>query len=247
MEDKELEDFNPSIIFDLPKPGELYEWDSVCFVTEDIPLQGLYSAYMQGIFPWFNEDEGDPVIWQSPDPRFVIPIDKLHISKSIRKFLHHTPYTYTMDKCFDEVMKQCGLMEREGQNGSWIGPKMLAAYSKFHKVGYAHSIEVWHDGKLVGGFYGILLGSVFCGESMFTIEPDSSKSAFVLFAQTFKKCGGKLIDCQAYTDNMARYGAIEIPREEFLKQEQQFIGLSLTADLKEVFKQTVMESGTCHK
>lgn len=233
--DTEIRNFDPSKIIVFPEPGELYEWDELSIATEDIPLQALYSAYLQGIFPWFNEDEGDPVLWQSPNPRFVIPIEQLHVSKSIKKFIKHTPYTYTMDCCFEEVMKQCGLMEREGQNGSWIGPKMLEAYAKFHKVGFAHSIEVWHKDKLVGGFYGILLGQVFCGESMFTIEPDSSKSAFVLFAQAFKNCGGKLIDCQAYTDNMARYGAIEIPREEFLKMEKELIYEPLTGDLKETF------------
>jgi len=238
--DIELEQFNPNVILELPKADKFY--DDLCFVTEDIPLQVLYSAYMQGIFPWFNELEGDPVLWQSPDPRFVIPIDEIHVSKSIRKFIKKSPYTYTMDVCFEEVMKQCGLMEREGQSGTWIGPKMLAAYAKFHKTGFVHSIEAWNDGKLVGGLYGILLGSVFCGESMFTIEPDSSKSAFVLFAEAFKNCGGKLIDCQAYTDNMARYGAIEIPRDDFLAMEKQYIPQPLEKDLKLEFQKVIEKS-----
>lgn len=183
---------------------------------------------MQGIFPWFNENEGDPVLWQSPDPRFILPVENLHVSKSIEKFLKHTPYTYTMDTCFARVMEECGKMERAGQNGTWIGPKMLKAYSEFHKAGYAHSIEVWHNGDLVGGLYGILIGSVFCGESMFTKMPNSSKSAFVLFARAFAEAGGKLIDCQVYTDNMARYGAFEVSREEFLTLEKPLLTLPLT-------------------
>lgn len=203
--------------FELPAPGSVLEaYQDICFVTNDISVPVLVSGYRQGIFPWFNEEDGDPVLWQSPDPRFVIPIEELHISKTLKKFLKHTPYTYTVDKCFEEVMHQCELMKRPDQNGTWIGPKMKAAYKELHKLGYAHSIEVWHGDKLVGGFYGELFGSLFCGESMFTIEDNSSSSAFVLFAQKFKECGGKMIDCQAYTDNMARYGAKEISREEYI-------------------------------
>jgi len=219
----------------LPGPGDLYENDDICFVTEEISLPVLFYAYQNGIFPWFDEDCGDPVIWQSPDPRFAIPIQKLHIPKTIKKFIKHTPYTYTMDKCFETVMQECRDQKREGQNGTWIGPKMLKAYSEFHKAGYAHSIEVWHDEKLVGGFYGILLGSVFLGESMFTKEDNSSSSAFVLFAQAFSECGGRIIDCQAYTANMARYGAVEMPRGEFLKLHKKFQKVRLLKDLESAF------------
>lgn len=205
--------------FELPKAGSLMPaYPDVCFVTDDIDLPVLLAAYKNGIFPWFNEDEGDPVIWQSPDPRFVISMDEFHVPKTLKKFLKHTPYTYTVDKCFEEVINQCALMSRKGQNGTWIGQKMKQAYLQLHKLGYAHSVEVWQQGKLVGGFYGELFGSLFCGESMFTIADNSSSSAFVLFAQKFLECGGKMIDCQAYTDNMARYGAKEISRQEYLKK-----------------------------
>lgn len=112
---------------------------------------------------------------------------------------------------------------------------MIKAYKKFHKAGYAHSIEVWKDGKLVGGFYGILLGSVFCGESMFTIEPNSSKSAFVLFARAFQKAGGKLIDCQTYTENMARYGAREITRKQYLEKLEKYAKAPLKCEIKNLF------------
>lgn len=205
-------------IIKFPKPGELYNHPDVVCVTDDIPPQILYSAYMQGIFPWFNEDEGQPVIWQCPEKRFVLNPKEIHISKSIKKFLKHNPFTYTIDECFEEVIEQCSMMNRPGQPGTWIGPKIKKAYTMLHKAGIAHSIEAWHNGKLAGGFYGELIGIVFFGESMFTLEPDSSKSAFVLFTRLFEKLGGQLIDCQAYTDNMARYGATEIPRDDFLSQ-----------------------------
>jgi len=185
--------------------------------TEDIPVDLLYSAYNHGIFPWFNEEDGDPVLWQSPDPRFVILPENLHIPKSVEKFLKHSPYTYTKDRCFKKVMENCGKVQRPGQNGTWIGPKMLKAYTQLHKKGIAHSYEVWHEKELVGGFYGIEIGAGFFGESMFTLESNSAKSAFCKFAKEFFANGGKLIDCQAYTENMARFGAIEISRKKFLE------------------------------
>ncbi len=220
--------------FQLPGPGSVSEdYEDICFVTDEIELPVLVAGYRNGIFPWFNEVDGNPVLWQSPNPRFVIDMEELHIPKTLKKFLKHTPYTYTMDKCFDEVIKQCSLMERKGQNGTWIGPKMLEAYHGLYELGYAHSFEVWHDEKLVGGFYGELFGALFCGESMFTIESNSSSSAFVLFAQKFRECGGKMIDCQAYTDNMARYGAKEISREEYLKKAKKYQRIRIKGFSKE--------------
>lgn len=217
--------------YDFPRPGN--DYGDICFITDEIELPVLLGAYRDGIFPWFNEDEGEPVLWQSPDPRFVIPVEKLHIPKTLKKFLKKSPYTYTIDKCFEEVITQCSLMRRHDQNGTWIGPKMIEAYKNLHQLGYAHSIEAWHGDKLVGGFYGELFGSLFCGESMFTIEDNSSSSAFVWFAQKFKECGGQLIDCQVYTDNMARYGAIEIPRSEYLKKIKQLQKIRLKKELKD--------------
>ena len=223
-------------IFTFPEPGLLYGIPNISLVTDDIPLRLLYSAYSQGVFPWFNEDQGEPVLWQSPKKRFVIPIRQLHVSKSIEKFLKHNPYTYTIDKAFADVIKNCAAQDRPDQNGTWIGPKMIDAYIKFHKAGYAHSIEAWKDGKLAGGFYGILIGSVFCGESMFTIEPNSSKSAFVLFARAFQKAGGKLIDCQSYTENMERYGARDITRKQYLAKLEKYSKVGLKCGVADVFK-----------
>ena len=225
-----------SDIFTFPQPGLIYAYDEISLITDNIPLRLLYSAYNQGVFPWFDEAHGDPVLWQSPEKRFVIPINQLHVSKSIEKFLKHNPYTYTIDKAFGDVIKNCAKQKRADQNGTWIGPKMIKAYKKFHKAGYAHSIEVWKEGKLVGGFYGILLGSVFCGESMFTIEPNSSKSAFVLFARSFQKAGGKLIDCQTYTENMARYSAREITRKQYLAKLEKYAKVPLKCEIGKLFE-----------
>ena len=220
-------------MFKFPEP--VAEYNGACLVSREINAQLLYSAYMQGVFPWFDEDEGEPVVWYSPDPRFCLRIENLHVPKSLDRFLKHTPYTYTMDSCFVRVMEECRAMKREGQDGTWIGSKMINAYSDFHKAGFAHSFEVWHEETLVGGFYGVLFGSVFCGESMFTKMDNSSKSAFVLFARAFAECGGKLIDSQVYTDNIARYGATNISRDAFLRLEKEYLYRPLEHDLKERF------------
>lgn len=229
-----------SFVYKFPKPGT-DAGDSVCAVTEGITLQLLYSAYMQGVFPWFDEDYGEPVVWHSPDPRFVLKMDLLHVPKSIDRFLKHSPYTYTMDKDFAGVIEGCRNMNRPDQDGTWIGKKIIDAYTKFHEAGYAHSVEVWHGDRLVGGLYGVLIGSVFCGESMFTVESDSAKSAFVLFARAFEKCGGKMIDSQVYTDNIARYGACNISRDAFLRLEKMYLNLPLEGDLKACFEESVKD------
>ena len=231
------ETIDPNIIIPFSEPNGRYAFmgKQICEVTDSIPLQYLYSAYMQGAFPWFCEAKYDPVMWYSTDPRFVLMPDEFHCPKSLERLLKKTPYTYTMDKCFRRVMKECAAMKREGQDGTWIGRRMISAYTKFHKAGYAHSFEVWDKGKLVGGFYGVLIGSVFCGESMFTIESDSAKSAFSIFMRAFKECGGVIVDCQSYTDNLARFGAKNISRDAFLRIEKDALYTPLKKDLKEVF------------
>lgn len=234
----------PEQIIPFPEPKAKSHY--ICGYSKSIPLQLLYSAYMQGVFPWFCEDEGEPVFWYSPDPRFVLRMENLHVPKSIDRFLKHTPYTYTMDTSFTQVMEGCRSMTRPGQNGTWIGPMMIAAYTKFHEAGFAHSVEVWHNGQLAGGLYGVLIGSVFCGESMFTKESDSAKSAFVLFARAFAQCGGKLIDSQVYTDNIARYGATNISRQAFLRLEHDYIPLPLSMNIKSTFEEIVkQETNRC--
>ena len=222
-------------------PEPLAEYNGACLVSRDLTIQMLYSAYMQGVFPWFDEDEGEPVVWYSPNPRFCLRIENLHVPKSLDRFLKHTPYTYTMDACFESVMEECRKMKREGQDGTWIGNKMIQTYTEFHEAGFAHSFEAWHEGNLVGGFYGVLIGSVFCGESMFTKMDNSSKSAFILFARAFAECGGQLIDSQIYTDNIARYGATNISRDAFLRLEKECLFRPLTGNLKEHF----LEKANC--
>ncbi len=218
--------------------GEGFNRDIVG-ITRGISIERLYSAYMQGIFPWFCEDEGEPVVWYSPSPRFCLRIEDLHIPKSLEKFLKHSPFSYTMDKDFESVILGCRNMVRDGQEGSWIGKKMIDAYCQFHELGFAHSIEVWNGDKLAGGLYGILIGSVFCGESMFTVESNSAKSAFALFARAFRDCGGKLIDSQVYTENIARYGAKNISRDAFLRLEKEYLAMPLQKNLKDIFERIV--------
>jgi leucyl/phenylalanyl-tRNA--protein transferase len=195
----------------------------------------LEDAYKRGFFPWFNEDEGEPVLWWSPDPRFVLLPDDLHIPKRLARFLKHTPYSYTINASFDSVMKNCATVKRAGNGGTWIGKKMLAAYSEFHQRGYALSIEVWHNGFLAGGFYGVLLGSYFSGESMFSLLPETSKSAFVIFMSAFMKAGGILLDSQMHTANIARFGAKNIPRRDFEQLHGKAVSTPLAHCLQDAF------------
>ncbi|MBO5137182.1 MAG: leucyl/phenylalanyl-tRNA--protein transferase [Spirochaetaceae bacterium] len=201
-------------------------------VTEFLDRDILYSAYLQGIFPWYNQDQGEPVAWWSLDPRFVLFPEELHIPARLARFLRHTPYSYTIDKAFKQVIENCAKIKREGQNGSWIGSQMQEAYCDLHSIGVAHSIEAWKNNQLAGGFYGVQIGSVFFGESMFTLMPNSAKSAFVLFVQAFKECGGGLIDSQIYTDNIARFGGKNISRTAFLHLEKQLLKRELITPLQ---------------
>lgn len=207
--------------------------------TDDLSLSFLYAAYIQGVFPWFVEENDEPVLWWSPDPRFVLIPEELHEPERLSRFIKHSPYTYTFDKAFKEVILNCSKVERADQKGSWIGNKIIDAYTQMHLDGNAHSVEVWHNEKLVGGFYGVLIGRIFFGESMFTIEPNSAKSAFILFVKAFRKAGGKLIDSQVYTDNISRFGGKNISRLAFLHLEDENLFEQLTSDLKETFYQTV--------
>jgi len=176
----------------------------------------LLSAYEQGVFPWFNSDD-EPVLWWSPDPRFVLFPEELHISKSLKKTLKKKLYEITINKDFPSVIKQCALIKRPDQPGTWITDEMINSYEILHKLGHAYSVEAWDgEGQLVGGLYGVAVGKIFCGESMFALKPDASKAAFAVFVQHLAGQGFKLIDCQVYTENLERFGAKEIPRREYL-------------------------------
>lgn len=179
----------------------------------DLSIERLLLAYKTGIFPWFETDE--PILWWSPDPRFVLYPKKLKVSKSMRQVMRNQDYKVTVNKDFRAVITACALVKRSGQESTWVTHSMIEAYVKLHELGYAKSIEVWKADNLVGGLYGIDLNNgVFCGESMFAKESNASKVGFISFIQNTNY---KLIDCQVYTNHLESLGAEEIPRALFLK------------------------------
>jgi leucyl/phenylalanyl-tRNA--protein transferase len=181
----------------------------------DLSPQRLLDAYERGIFPWFGED--DPLLWWSPDPRMVLLLDELHLSRSLRRVVKAGRFEVRFDTAFRDVMRACG-EPRDGQDGTWITPSMLDAYSMLWQLGYAHSIESWADGELAGGLYGVAIGRMFYGESMFTRRSDASKVAFVALVRQLSRWGFELIDCQMPTGHLASLGAREIPRADFLSR-----------------------------
>jgi leucyl/phenylalanyl-tRNA---protein transferase len=196
---------------EFPKVNEANE-DGLLAIGGDLSTERLIYAYKNGIFPWFEKEE--PILWWSPNPRFVLFPEKLKISKSMKQVLRNSSYTITINKAFEKVIQQCSKIKRDGQSSTWITKSMIKAYSKLHKLGYAKSVEVWKDRDLVGGFYGIDLGNnVFCGESMFANESNASKVGLITFIENTNY---KLIDCQVYTQHMESLGAEAIPRKEFL-------------------------------
>jgi leucyl/phenylalanyl-tRNA--protein transferase len=178
----------------------------------DLSVARLVAAYRQGIFPWFSEPE--EILWWSTDPRAVIFPAELHLHRSLRKRLRQAPYRVTADTAFDAVISGCAEL-REGHSGTWIGDRMRGAYSKLHRAGIAHSVEVWSGSELVGGLYGVALGRVFFGESMFARAADASKIGFAHLAVQLRDWGFAVIDCQQDTEHMRRFGSRCIPRAEF--------------------------------
>jgi len=184
-------------------------------VGGDLSPERLLLAYKRGIFPWFND--GSLLLWWSPDPRMVLFPERIKISKSMRKVLKSNQFSLTKNKYFEEVIDQCRLAKREGQEGTWITNEMKEAYLKLHELGYAKSYEVWQDDKMVGGLYGIDLGHIFCGESMFSLVSNASKFAFIQLADELHRKKYSLIDCQLYTKHLESLGAEEIPRSRFIE------------------------------
>lgn len=182
----------------------------------------LLSAYEQGIFPWFSD--GDPILWWSPDPRFVLFPEALHVSESMRKVLKKDTFKIEADRDFRAVIRACSAAPRPGQNGTWITEDMIAAYSALHDLGWAHSAEAYLDGRLAGGCYGIRLGNAFFGESMFAAEPNASKAAFIVLARKLFADGVAFVDCQVPTDHLRSLGAREIPRGDFLSVLSRALG-----------------------
>ena len=186
----------------------------------------LLDAYRRGIFPWFDRD--DPVLWWSPDPRMVLPLEEMHVSRSLMRRIRRGGYEIRADTSFVGVMGACA-EPRPDQAGTWIVPAMLRAYRTLHEMGYAHSVETWIDGRLAGGLYGVAIGRMFFGESMFTRVTDASKLALVALVRQLRKWGFELIDCQMKTVHLASFGAREIPRADFLGQVDRLIALPAPA------------------
>lgn len=195
-------------------PLEEASKDGLLAIGGDLRTDRLLLAYRNGIFPWFNDDE--PPLWWSPDPRFVLFPDELYISKSMKQLLKRNAFTITINKAFKEVISNCSLQKRKGQNGTWITNEIEEAYSKLHELGYAVSIEAWKNNELVGGLYGIRLGNCFFGESMFAKESNASKYAFITYVQQLQQEGVVLVDCQVYTEHLESLGARMISRNEFI-------------------------------
>ena len=181
----------------------------------DLSAERLILAYSKGIFPWYSSDKS-PILWWSPDPRFVLFPENLIVSKSMRPYFNQNKFKVTWDQNFEDVIKNCQKIDREDQLGTWITNKMLAAYIQLHKMGYAHSVEVWLDNELVGGLYGISLGKVFFGESMFAKVSNASKFGFISLVNQLKQKGFLLIDCQQETKHLESLGANAIKRKDFI-------------------------------
>ncbi len=200
-----------------PDPNlALSEPNGLLAIGGDLTSERILAAYKQGIFPWYSGDE--PILWWSPNPRMVIYPEQLHISKSLKKSLKKTAYRITYDTYFEAVIKACAGTTRRRQDGTWITQELLAAYVELHHSGVAHSIEVWSGSQLVGGLYGLAIGQIFFGESMFSKESNTSKMAMVFLCELLLKWQYQLIDCQVHTNHLSSLGAINIPRTEFLTQ-----------------------------
>ena len=195
-------------------PPEGASPEGIVAVGGDVSPERLVLAYSQGIFPWPHE--GFPLLWFSPDPRFVLPLDRVRVGRSLRKRIRAGTYEVRMDTAFAEVMARCAQAPRPGQDGTWITDDMRRGYATLHARGFAHSIEAYRDGELVGGLYGVCIGQCFTGESMFAQAPDASKVAFVTLLGHLRQRGFPFVDCQVHTDHLARFGAEPWPRERFL-------------------------------
>lgn len=206
---------------DFPDPNQAAA-DGLIGYGGDLSPQRLILAYAKGIFPWFNEP---PVLWFSPDPRLVLYPDRLHTSKRFLRFIKNNPYTIRFDQDFPAVIEACATITRDGQNGTWITNDMKAAYKKLFQLHVVHNVAVYNaKNQLCGGLYGVSLGRVFFGESMFSREPNTSKLALYHLCQQLRRLDHNLIDCQVHSDHLTQQGAIEIPRKQFLQEVKASLG-----------------------
>jgi leucyl/phenylalanyl-tRNA--protein transferase len=203
-----------------PVEQALDQPDGLLAAGASLSTRRLLDAYGRGIFPWFNE--GDPILWWSPDPRTVLSPSRVHVSHSLRKRLKKEAFMITIDRAFGRVLDGCAA-PRPGDSGTWLSQHMRRAYTALHQAGFAHSIEVWMDGELAGGVYGVALGRMFFGESMFTVRTDASKIAMVRLAAQLERWQFPLIDCQLETDHLVSLGAEAMPRRRFVAEVAQLI------------------------
>ena len=201
-------------------PAQFAEPDGLLAIGGDLSIQRLLIAYRQGIFPWY---EGRHILWWCPDPRFVLFPDQLSVSKSMRQLIRRNAFDFRIDADFRQVIGQCKTVARRGQESTWITDEVRVAYTRLHAAGYAHSAEAWQEGQLVGGLYGIRMGKVFFGESMFSKVSNASKYAFICYVQQLLEEGVVLIDCQVYTEHLESLGARMVPRDYFLQALNQLI------------------------
>jgi len=203
---------NNDIIF---PPVEMADENGILAIGGDLSADRLLLAYRSGIFPWYNETE--PIVWWSPNPRFVLFPEKLRVSKSMQSILNNGKLRFTINRAFDKVIQNCKTTFRKEQEGTWISPAMQDAYTQLHKLGYAHSAEAWLNGELVGGLYGIKIGKVFFGESMFSKVSNASKFAYIKYVHQLQRENIALIDCQVYTAHLESLGAKMIERKKFME------------------------------
>ena len=201
----------PSSHFPSPEQSE----DGLLALGGDLSPERLLLAYRSGIFPWYAE--GMPILWHSPDPRCVLQVDRIHVGRTLRRMIAKRPYDISFDRAFRSVIAACQLTPRHGQDGTWITDEMVGAYVELHRLGYAHSVEAWSEGELVGGLYGVSLGAMFFGESMFSWRPSASKIALIALASLLRGWGFRLIDAQVANDNTLSMGAEQWPRDMFLR------------------------------
>jgi leucyl/phenylalanyl-tRNA--protein transferase len=202
-------------------PPELGDPDGLIGVGGELTPVTLLRAYSEGVFPWFSS--GDPVLWWSPDPRAIIELDGLHVSRRLARTVRSGKFRVTVDACFTEVMKACG---EERPEGTWVTAEMVAGYTALHRAGHAHSVEVWSGDELAGGIYGVAVGGLFAGESMFHRRTDASKVALVALVERLRQRGYALFDVQMTTEHTERMGAVNVPRDEYLRRLRAAVRLS---------------------
>ncbi|NCX96008.1 MAG: leucyl/phenylalanyl-tRNA--protein transferase [Chitinophagia bacterium] len=190
--------------------------EGIVAVGGDLSVDRIRLAYNSGIFPWYNPED-EPILWWSPDPRFVLFLDKLKVSKSMQQVIKSPKFEFRINTSFTKVIENCRDVYREGQDGTWLSDSLITAFTQLHREGIVHCAEAWQGQQLVGGLYGVQVGKVFCGESMFSLVSNASKFAFIQWVKHLQSTGTQLIDCQVYTPHLASLGAEMISREAFMK------------------------------